>query len=193
MAGGCVRRFILALAGLLLGAGAALAATAQAPISSQSFKAWRLDCYPPPPKATEGTATFEIEIVPRSSCQMEQAIRLQSDRNKVAAVVRVRLSGPQLQPFLLVLLPPTVESGFGLTLAIDEQEPFKIRIRECNPRQCVAALLLDGDWLDALRRGNHLTIAFKVGATNLATLVALDGFAAAYSRLAAAGAGPAAN
>ena len=188
-----MRRFILALAWLMLSAGAAQAATAQAPTSSQSFKAWRLDCYPPPPKPTEGVGSFEIEIVPRSRCQMEQAIRLQSDRNKVAAVVRVRLSGPQLQPFLLVLLPPTVESGFGLTLAIDEQEPFKIRIRECTSRECVAALLLDDDRLAALRRGNHLTIAFKVGATNLATLVALDGFAAAYGRLAAAGAGPAAN
>jgi invasion protein IalB len=193
MAGGGVRRVILTLAWLMLSAGMALAATAQAPISSQLFKAWRLDCYPPPPKPTEGVHSFETEIVPRSRCQMEQAIRLQSDRNKVAAVVRVRLSGPQLQPFLLVLLPPTVESGFGLTLAIDEQEPFKIRIRECNARECVAALSLDGDRLDAMRRGNHLTIAFKVGATNLATLVALDGFAAAYGRLAAAGAGPAAN
>jgi invasion protein IalB len=193
MAGGGVRRFILALTLVMLTASTALAATAQAPISSQIFNAWRLDCYPPPPKATEGVGSFEKEIVPRSRCQMEQAIRLQSDRNKVAAVVRVRLSGPQLQPFLLVLLPPTVESGFGLTLAIDEQEPFKIRIRECTSQQCVAALLLDGDWLDALRRGNHLTIAFKVGGTNLATLVALEGFAAAYGRLAAAGAGPAAN
>jgi len=189
-----VRRFVLALAFLMLGAGTALAATAQAPISSYIFKAWRLDCYPPPPKATEGVGTFETEIVPRSSCQMEQAIRLQSDRNKVAAVVRVRLSGPQLRPFLLVLLPPTVESGFGLTMAIDDQEPFKIRIRECNARECVAALSLDDDdRLDALRRGSHLTVAFKVGATNLATLVALDGFAAAYGRLEAAGAGPAAN
>jgi len=188
-----VRRFILALAWLALSAGSGSAATAQAPVSSQIFKAWRLDCYPPPPRATQGVGTFEIEIVPRSRCQMEQAIRLQGDRNKVAAVVRVRLSGPQLQPFLLVLLPPAVESGFGLTLAIDEQEPFKIRVRECNSRECVAALSLDDDRLDALRRGNHLTIAFKVGATNLATLVALDGFAAAYGRLAAAGAGPAAN
>ena len=189
-----MRRFVLALAFLMLGAGTALAATAQAPISSYVFKAWRLDCYPPPPKATEGVGTFETEIVPRSRCQMEQAIRLQSDRNKVAAVVRARLSGPQLRPFLLVLLPPTVESGFGLTLAIDDQEPFKIRIRECNARECVAALSLDDDdRLEALRRGNHLTVAFKVGVTNLATLVALDGFAAAYGRLEAAGAGPAAN
>ena len=189
-----MRRVILALALLVPSAGTALPATAQAPVSSQNFKAWRLDCYAPPPKVTEGVGSFEKEIVPRSSCQMEQAIRLQSDRNKVAAVVRVRLSGPQLRPFLLVLLPPSVESGFGLTLAIDEQEPFKIRIRECNARECVAALSLDdGDRLEALRRGNHLTLAFKVGATNLATQVALDGFAAAYGRLEAAGAGPAAN
>src|SRR5262249_31658993 len=157
------------------------------------YKAWRLDCYPPPPKPTEGVGSFETELVPRSRCQMEQAIRLQSDRNKVAAVVRVRLSGPQLQPFLLALLPPNVPSGLGLTLAIDEQEQFKLRLRECTARECAAALLLDDDRLDALRRGNHLTIAFKVGATTLATQVALDGFAAAYGRLAAAGAGPAAN
>ena len=184
-----MRRLILSLAGLALIAALGGPAVAQAPVSSQSFRAWRLDCYPPKPKATEGVAAFEGDATARPSCQMQQEIRLQGEPGKVAAIVRVRLFGPQRQPFLLLVLPPNAAAELGVTYAVDDASPFKARIRECTAQECVAALLLDDARLEALRGGNRLTVAFKVGGTSLAMLVALDGFAAAFGGLQAAAGG----
>ena len=172
---------------------ATVPAAAQGPTSSQRFNAWRLDCYPPKVKPTSGVATFDTQGATRSNCQLQQEIRLQSDRTKVAAIVRVRLFGAERQPFLLLLLPPNAQTDLGVTYAIDSADPFKVRIRECTAEECVAALLLDGQRLYALRHGSQLAVGFKVGGTSIATLVALDGFDAAYAGLETAGAGPAAN
>ena len=181
------------LAWLVVLAATGLPAAAQTPESSRTFKAWRLECFPPKAKATAGTDAFETRPPAGSNCQMQQEIRLQGDRARVAAIARVRLFGPERTPFLLLLLPPNAETDLGVIYAVDEAAPLKIRVRECTPQNCVAALQLDADRLDALRQGNRLAVGFKVGGTSIAAQIALDGFAAAYAGLEATGPAPAAN
>jgi invasion protein IalB len=186
-------RLIVLLACLTLVAATGASAAAQSPESSRTFKAWRLDCFAPKARATDGPDAFDTRPPAGSNCQMQQEIRLQGGQDKVAAIARVRLFGPSRQPFLLLVLPPNAEADLGVSYAVDDGAPLKVRIRECTARNCVAALQLDADLLDALRRGSRLAVGFKVGATSLATLVALDGFAAAYAGLEATGPAPAAN
>jgi invasion protein IalB len=189
--GAGVKRFVHLLVVMVALAGVPAAAQ-QGPTSSQRFNAWRLDCFAPKEKPTEGVAALEAQQA-RSNCQMQQEIRLQSDPSKVAAIVRVRLLGADRQPFLLFVLPPNAQADLGISYAIDGAEPFKVRIRECTAQQCVAALLLDGQRLYALRNGKQITVGFKVGGTSIAAVIALDGFAAAYAGLAGTAAAPAAN
>jgi invasion protein IalB len=175
------RATLLALALLSLLAGPAVAEE-DAPMLQQHFAAWLLVCYPA--RQPTGPRLLDPEAqVTRPGCQIEQPVRL-SDQDKVAAVVRVRLLGPKRQPFLLFVLPPNADRGAGLSYAVGEEGDREVvRIRECTPRECVAAQTLDDDLRDALGRAKSLLIGFRPGGKAVAALVALAGFSEAYAAL----------
>jgi invasion protein IalB len=173
---------VLALLALLAGTARAAEDVPDAPTLQRQFEAWMLVCYPP--RTATGPRLLDPEAqATRPACQIEQPVRLR-DQAKVAAVVRVRLLGPKRQPFLLFVLPPNADRKAGLSYAIGEEGSRElVRIRECTPRDCVAAQTLDDDLLEALGHAKSLLIGFRPDDTTVAALVALAGFPDAYAAL----------
>ncbi|MFO1059297.1 MAG: invasion associated locus B family protein [Dongiaceae bacterium] len=173
---------VLAALALLAPRPAAAEDAPGAPTLQQHFAAWTLGCYPPRPPTGPRLLEPEAQST-RQACQIEQPVRL-ADQDKVAAVVRVRLLGPKRQPFLLFVLPPNTDPKTGLSFAVGEQgDAEQVRIRNCTPRECVAARTLDEDLLERLGHAESLLIGFRPGGKSVAALLALAGFTEAYRAL----------
>jgi invasion protein IalB len=96
----------------------------------------------------------------------------------------VRVSDKGSQPLILLLVPLVVDVRAGLRLRVDDAELADVNIQTCNERGCLAALPLVQSGIDALRRGNGMTMTFRgAGKPEITASFKLSGFSEAFGKI----------
>ncbi len=116
-------------------------------------------------------------------CYLFQNILLREGRQRIFHIaVGYRVDDQQAMALLTAplgtYLPP------GVTLQVDEGEPFRVYFEHCNPDGCHASLPLDAKQVDAWKRGLNIGVAIHDAAgRRVGFPVSLKGFTRGYEAL----------
>ena len=117
------------------------------------------------------------------TCVIEQTLVV-SASGALIGKAEVRVPDKGSQPLLLLLVPLGVDVRAGLRLRVDDAELADVAIQTCNERGCLAALPLVQSGIDALRRGNAMTMTFRgAGKPEITTSFKLSGFSEAFGKI----------
>ncbi|MER8373462.1 invasion associated locus B family protein [Mesorhizobium sp. M1406] len=149
---------------------------------SETYGNWVIQCALVQNQEQGGTAAK-----PRSTCQLSQELRQDKTGQRVLLIVFNRngkdkppLSGTVIAPFGLDLQA-------GLSLLIKEDVYVKTSYKTCLPQGCVAPIAANGEFEEALRANEKLSVAMTASDTGQPVKldVSLKGFAQGLDRLAA--------
>ncbi|MGB0713271.1 MAG: invasion associated locus B family protein [Gammaproteobacteria bacterium] len=164
------RLFPTALFALSLGG---VAANAQAEIKDgQQFQDWKAVCQEITPK----------DKPPVNVCRIaQQAFR---PDGKPVAALSIGYRAGQDKPLAVITVPLGVALKTGLGLSIDEANPTPVPYSICVPAGCQAIGPLDDTMVEALKKGNKLSILFiSPEGKKLRADLSLSGFTAAMNAL----------
>lgn len=144
------RSFRLTTSLPMLAAGLAATALLLAPGSSgaQTFRDWTLAC--------ERGAAASPEV-----CSLRQFVApKERPRQPVLAVAVGRLT-PDRRMAMVVKLPPQADRASGIGVRVDDGQIVSVPIQSCDEGSCTAALTLTNAFLDDMKRGRQMIIAFR--------------------------------
>lgn len=150
---------------------AALIAHAQS-ATDTAFQDWMLKC------EGQGRAA--------QKCYVFQTLQLQQTGQRVLTVVVGNL-GPNGARIAHFTAPLGIHLPAGVTLKIDDGEPFAATVETCAADGCKFTIPLDDPFLRSLQRGRVLRVGFLDSVTRrqITVAVSLVGFADAFAALAA--------
>lgn len=135
------------------------------------------------PKVGEriGDWTFQCQAVAadQNVCGIIQTIADNNTRRQVLAIA-VRPVGKDKRIAMFVTAPLGIFLGSGIGGKIDDGEQFKFNLQSCTQRGCQAAIAIENDRLDALKKGQRMLVGFKAraDANTITVPVSLKGFTA---------------
>ena len=135
------------------------------------------------PKVGEriGDWTFQCQAVAadQNVCDIIQTIADNNTRRQVLAIA-VRPVGQEKRIAMFVTAPLGIFLGSGIGGKIEDGEQFKFNLQSCTQRGCQAAIAIEKDRLEALKKGQRLLVGFKAraDANTITVPVSLKGFTA---------------
>ena len=131
-----------------------------------------------------GDWTFQCQAVAADQyvCGIIQTIADNNTRRQILEIlaVAVRPVGTEKRIAMFVTVPLGIFLGSGISGKIDDGEQFKFNLQSCTQRGCQAALAMEKDRLEALKKGQRMLIGFKArtDANTIMVPVSLKGFTA---------------
>lgn len=86
----------------------------------------------------------------------------------------------QALPHIVFRLSPKADIAAGAAVKVDEQQPFRVPISQCDSAICEVRAPLPEVFLGQMRTGKLLRFAFFIDNKQLTYPVSLDGFDGAY-------------
>lgn len=96
----------------------------------------------------------------RGQCEIFQRLVL-TDSNKRLIEFAIGFPSDREDARGIVVLPLGIMLEPGVSMEIDDGQPFKFNVRFCDPRGCYAYVNLNKDVLDMMRKGGKVTISFQ--------------------------------
>ena len=116
-------------------------------------------------------------------CYLFQNILLREGRQRIFHIAVGYRAGEQ-QAMALLTAPLGTYLPPGVTLRVDEGEPFRVYFEHCNPDGCHASLSLGAEQVDAWKRGLNIGVAIHDAAgRRVGFPVSLQGFTRGYEAL----------
>ena len=104
--------------------------------------------------------------------------------NRLLMTVKVELPAEPRTPTLFVQMPLGLHLPSGLTLKVDQGQPFVLAIQSCDQNGCYAGAPIDDSLLSGLKAGNTFHAAMQsLTRETIDVPVPLAGFSAAYARI----------
>ena len=116
------------------------------------------------------------------NCRLSQTVVMKGS-GRLLTQVTFLLPASAQNPQINVQLPLGVQVPAGTTISIDDKTPQRLQFRTCDRSGCYAESTLSSAFLNELRKGGKLNIAFKNLADKTIRLsMSLDGFEQAYTK-----------
>lgn len=133
-----------------------------------------------------GDWIFQCQAVAadQNVCGIIQTITNNNTRRQVLAI-EVRPVGKEKRIAMFVTSPLGIFLGSGIGGKIDDGDQFKFNLQSCTQQGCQAAIALENDRLEALKKGQRLLVGFKApaDANTITVPVSLKGFTASLKAI----------
>lgn len=120
----------------------------------------------------------------RGLCEISQTLSVKNDKGQSKRLVEFAIGYPKDKNMArgIFVLPLGIFVEDGLEMQVDNNTPFKFKIRYCDSAGCFAYLNLNDSVLDMMRKGTKITVRFKsIKPQNIEVPLSLKGFTKALS------------
>ena len=120
----------------------------------------------------------------KTICQISQTLKKEND-GQVSFAMRITLSKQDNKIFMEVVLPLGLDLPAGIAFQVDEGNEINLPFATCVAQGCAAGVVTEEAFLNQLRKGTIMRVAFRPFAQTQTSLlnVSLSGFTSAMKVL----------
>ena len=120
----------------------------------------------------------------KTICQISQTLQREQD-GQVSFAMRISLTKQDNKIFMEVVLPLGLDLPGGIALRVDEGNEINLPFATCVAQGCAAGVVTEEAFLNQLRKGTIMRVAFRPFAQTQTSLlnVSLSGFTSAMKVL----------